>query len=109
HHHGVPHRLERAGVLVDEPVGLLEVGGTAQGSPLPEDSWRAPATAASTAAALAAHSSSSAAGSLSATMPAPACTEALPSAVATRVRIAIAVSKLPEKSMYPTTPAYGPR
>ena len=68
-------------------------------------SFRAPATAASTAAALSEHSTSSAFGSLSATMPAPACTEARPSGVATSVRIVMAVSRFPEKSMYPTTPA----
>ena len=61
-------------------------------------SWRAAATAARSAAALCAHSASSLAGSLSATIPAPACTDARPSGVVTSVRMAIAVSRLPEKS-----------
>ena len=45
---------------------------------------------------------------LSATIPAPACRVA-PCRPTNIVRIAIAVSRLPEKSTYPTTPAYGPR
>ena len=60
---------------------------------------RAAVTAASRAAALCWHSSSSVAGSLSATMPAPACTWARPSGETTMVRMAMAVSMLPEKSM----------
>ena len=59
---------------------------------------RAMATAASMAAAFAAHSAFSEAGSLSATMPAPACTEAVPSGATVMVRMAMAVSRLPEKS-----------
>jgi hypothetical protein len=57
------------------------------------------ATAESIAAALWAHSSFSVVGSLSATIPAPACTLARPFGVTTMVRMAIAVSTLPEKSM----------
>jgi hypothetical protein len=56
------------------------------------------ATADSIAAALWAHSSFSATGSLSATMPAPAWTDARPSGLTVMVRMAMAVSKLPEKS-----------
>ena len=65
---------------------------------------RAAVTAALRAAALWEHSSSSSPGSLSATIPAPACTDALPSGPTTMVRMAMAVSRLPEKSKYPTTP-----
>ena len=61
--------------------------------------WRAAVTATRRAPALCAHSSSSDCGSLSATMPAPACTLARPSGVTTMVRMAMAVSRLPEKSM----------
>ncbi len=60
---------------------------------------RAAGTAASRAAALWTHSAYSAAGSLSATMPAPAWTEARPRGSTTIVRMAMAVSILPEKSM----------
>ena len=56
------------------------------------------ATAESMAAALWAHSAFSDAGSLSATMPAPAWTEARPSGLTVMVRMAMAVSRLPEKS-----------
>ena len=62
------------------------------------------ATAASSAAALWAHSAFSVLGSLSATIPAPACTDARPSGLTIMVRMAMAVSRLPEKSRYPTTP-----
>jgi len=65
---------------------------------------RAAPTAASRAAALWAHSASSEAGSLSATIPAPAWTKARPSGATTMVRMAMAVSRLPEKSRYPTMP-----
>src|SRR5687768_3559502 len=45
----------------------------------------------------------------SATIPAPACTEAFPSVI-TQVRIVIARSiRFPPAAMYPTAPAYGPR
>ena len=59
---------------------------------------RAMATAASMAAALWAHSSFSESGSESATIPAPACTEARPSGLTVMVRMAMAVSRFPEKS-----------
>ena len=65
---------------------------------------RAAAAAVSNARALLWHSWSSSAGIESATIPAPAWTLAWPSRQ-TIVRIAIAVSRLPEKSTYPTTPA----
>jgi hypothetical protein len=54
--------------------------------------------AASRAAAFAWHSSSSRTGSESNTMPAPACTEARPSASTTSVRMAMAVSRFPSRS-----------
>ncbi|HEX3462055.1 MAG TPA: hypothetical protein VHT49_14210 [Acidimicrobiales bacterium] len=60
---------------------------------------RAAVTATNSAPAFAAHSASSDTGSLSATMPAPACTLTRPSGMTTMVRIAMAVSTLPEKSM----------
>ena len=60
---------------------------------------RAAVTATSKAPALWSHSSSSRWGSLSATMPAPAWMLARPSGVTTMVRMAMAVSTLPEKSM----------
>ena len=55
--------------------------------------------ATSNAPTLCAHSSSSLCGSLSATIPAPAWTLARPSGVTTMVRMAMAVSTFPEKSM----------
>ena len=58
---------------------------------------RAAGTAASSAAALLRHSRSSRSGSLSATMPAPACSAA-PCGPMNIVRMAMAVSRLPEKS-----------
>src|SRR5581483_7197431 len=70
---------------------------------------RAAGTAASRACALLRHSRSSCSGTESTTMPAPASTDARPSGCTTIVRMAMAVSTLPEKSRYPTTPAYGPR
>src|SRR5581483_7056850 len=66
---------------------------------------RAAGTAASRACALLRHSRSSCSGTESTTMPAPASTDARPSGCTTIVRIAIAVSRLPEKSRSPTTPA----
>src|SRR5690606_33657960 len=55
-------------------------------------------TAMSSARALFWHSRCSSSGTLSATMPAPAWTEAMPSSPMTIVRMAMAVSMLPEKS-----------
>ena len=60
---------------------------------------RAAVTATNSARTFWPHSSSSRTGSLSATIPAPACTCARPSGETTMVRMAMAVSMLPEKSM----------
>src|SRR5205814_7150367 len=77
------------------PAGARILHGAAAGAAVAAvwAAWlmrRAAGTAARRAAALLRHSSSSASGSLSATMPAPACTDARPSGIPTIVRIAIA-------------------
>src|SRR5690349_15215904 len=77
-----------------------------------EDENHSPACAISSARtsarALSRVSSNSAAGLESITMPAPACTNALPFDMIT-VRMAMQKSRLPAKSRYPTAPAYKPR
>src|SRR5262245_65757651 len=102
--------VDRVEVLRDD--GLQEAGGIgpahdheAPRAAVEDDglghnsgsSSRAAANAVSNAFALLEHSRSSSAAIESATMPAPACTLAWPSCH-TIVRIAIAVSRLPEKS-----------
>src|SRR3954453_23394607 len=96
----LPHHREDLGseLVVYQPFCCPDLGAATAAARRAAVMRRAPGTAPSRARALLWHSRSSCSGTESATTPAPAWTDARPAGSTSSVRMAMAVSMLPEKS-----------